>query len=106
MKDTGIRFQFRGEEMHLHKGTYAEPQTAVALRLMSEEDFGSAGKVLTPYMTASVNVGNSDPEEVAIKDYSENEGILKALVENKIVSEPLRFEQSGYVQIPICRILV
>ena len=104
MKDTGIRFQFRGQEMHLYKGTYAEPRSAVALQLYSPDpDLQNA---LTPYMTASVNVGHADPDEVAIKDYSENEGILKAMVEAGIVSEPVRTVQSGFVEIPICKVLI
>ena len=104
MKDTGIRFQFRGQEMHLHKGTYAEPRSAVALQLYSPDP--DMQNVPTPYMTASVNVGNTDPTEVAIKDYSENEGILQAMVEAGIVSEPVRTVKSGFVDIPICRLLV
>jgi hypothetical protein len=104
MKDTGIRFQFRGQEMHLHRGTYAEPRSAVALQLYSPDpDLQNA---LTPYMTASVNVGHADPNEVAIKDYSENEGILQAMVEAGIVSEPIRTVKSGFVEIPICRLLI
>ena len=43
--------------------------------------------------------------EVAIKDWSENEGILDFLVQNKIVKEPHRFVESGYVKIPICELI-
>jgi hypothetical protein len=56
--------------------------------------------------TASVNVGGLESGHIAIKDYSENEGILAWLIENKIVSKPVRFVGSGYVEIPICKLLV
>ena len=105
MIDTGIRFKFRGEEMHLYKGTYAQPRSATALRLLAI-DHDIPGKPLVPYMTVTVNVGNDDPDEVTIKDYSENEGIFEVLVENKIVSKPIRFEQTGYVRCPTCKLLI
>ena len=55
----------------------------------------------------SVNIPDADiaPDEVAIKDYSENEGMLSFLMENAIVSAPVRQEQSGYVTIPICKLI-
>lgn len=44
-------------------------------------------------------------DEVAIKDYSENEGMLNVLIAHGIVSTPLRYVQSGFVEIPICKLL-
>jgi hypothetical protein len=44
-------------------------------------------------------------DEVAIRDYSECEGTLAVLVAAGIVAPPHRHVQSGYVQIPICRLL-
>jgi hypothetical protein len=60
-----------------------------------------------PFMVASVNLPDEklENDEIAIKNYSENKGILEALIEAKIVSEPLRFVQSGFVSIPICKLL-
>ena len=52
-----------------------------AIRLVDAEDG-------MPVATASVWVGGDvrvDRDEVAIKDYSENEGMLKALIEGGIV---------------------
>jgi hypothetical protein len=105
MEDTGIRFSYKGEVMHLYKGQYTEPREAVALQLYSP-DPDIPGNPLTPFMTASVNVMNANPEEVAIKNYSENEGILDVLIANKIVSEPLRIVKQEFVEIPICKLLV
>lgn len=56
--------------------------------------------------TASVYVGPVPAGYIAIKDYSENEGILAWLIENEIVLQPKQYIPSGYVMIPICKILV
>jgi hypothetical protein len=60
----------------------------------------------TPYATATTNIEeNLEQGEVAIKDWSENEGILEFLVQNQIVKEPHRFVKSGYVKVPICELI-
>lgn len=60
----------------------------------------------TPYATATTSTQEDlESGEVAIKDWSENEGILDFLVQNKIVKEPHRFVESGYVKIPICELI-
>lgn len=57
-----------------------------------------------PYMTASVCVDGLEDDEIAIKDYSENEGIYEALVEQKVIHEAHRTVSSGFVIIPVCRL--
>jgi hypothetical protein len=60
----------------------------------------------TPYATATAVIdGKLEQGEVAIKDWSENEGILEFLIQNKIVKEPHRFVESGYVKVPICELI-
>jgi hypothetical protein len=60
----------------------------------------------TPYATATSKVEEKlEQGEVAIKDWSENEGILDFLVQNKIIKDPHRFVESGYVKIPICKLI-
>jgi len=56
-----------------------------------------------PYATASVSVPDLQADEVGIKSYSENTGVLEFLVENNIVKQPHRFVKSGYIIIPICK---
>jgi hypothetical protein len=56
-----------------------------------------------PYATASVSVPGLAQDEVGIKSYSENTGVLEFLVENNIVKQPHRFVESGYIIIPICK---
>ena len=61
----------------------------------------------SPIATASVNLPDVElaEDEVCIKDYSENEGMLDALVREGIVSETVRHVPSGFVTIPICKLL-
>ena len=75
-------------------GKYKNGQNAIELYDMEDG---------CPYAVASVAVDcHLDNNEVAIKNYSENEGILQTLVENNIVERPHRYTSSGYVKIPIC----
>lgn len=75
-------------------GKYANGQTAIQLYDMEDG---------CPYAVASVAIDTElSHNEVAIKDYSENEGILQTLIKNNIVETPHRFTSSGFVKIPIC----
>lgn len=60
----------------------------------------------SPVATATLNIKGLKDNEVAIKNYSENEGILEVLVDAGIVSAPIRYENSGYVKIPVCILLI
>jgi len=73
----------------------------VALRLM--DAYGGA-----PVTTATVNLIDEpmDADEVAIKTYSENDGMLAALIEAGIVSAPVRHVRSGWVEVPVCKLLM
>ena len=77
---------------------YANGQTAI--RLIDSADG-------MPYATATVCVEDNllKEDEVAIKDYSENAGILDSLIEANIVELPHAFIQSGFVKIPICKLV-
>lgn len=56
--------------------------------------------------TASVGLRVSvPPGYVAIKDYSENSGMLQTLVDAKIVAEPSYYVPAGFVEIPVCEVL-
>ena len=59
-----------------------------------------------PYGTASVNLREKIPSGfVAIKDYAENIGMLEALIYAKIVGQPEFYVPTGYVEVPVCKIL-
>lgn len=76
---------------------YAQPSNN-AIQLWCDDE---------PFVTASVNVSEQlAPNEVAVKDYSENTGVLSALVGSGLVSAPVRWILTGFVEIPVCRLLV
>lgn len=82
-------------ELFIEMGSYANGRPAI--QLMDAEDG-------CPYTTATVNLPDVllADNEVLIKDYSENEGILDFLVENNIVIPTDRGVQSGHVWVPVC----
>ena len=55
-------------------------------------------------IAASVNLVHEtmEADEIAIKDYSENAGVLRVLVDAGVVSAPHRFTSQ---RIPICKLL-
>ncbi len=59
------------------------------------------------WCTASVNVPDVhlDKDEVIIKNYSENEGILEALVESGYIEPTNRTAQVGRVTCRICKVI-
>jgi hypothetical protein len=57
-------------------------------------------------MTASVNLPQIilRPDQICIKDYSENTGILNELIRLNIVSQPEFYVTSGFVDVPVCQL--
>ena len=56
-----------------------------------------------PWCDATKNAPGLDHDEIAIKDYSENAGILQALYDAGYIEKPHRQEQSGFTQLEITR---
>jgi hypothetical protein len=70
---------FMGEELNVKLSKYANGQNA--MQLVDQDGM--------PFMTASVaHDVNIDDDCVIIKNYSENEGILQALIEAGIIEKP------------------
>jgi len=57
----------------------------------------------SPVATATVNIEGVElsANEVMVKDYSENKGMLRALQDSKVVGRVVDVIQSGYVDIPV-----
>lgn len=88
------------KKVSIIKTEYQSPKNIALLAVMETE----AGR--EPFGMITVNVQQElKPGRVAIKDWSENEGLLDVLVEEGIVSEPLAYIPSGFVEIPVCRLL-
>ena len=81
--------------LQIQHGTYQEGNTSMQL-IDCADGF--------PFATATVNLPGLTENEVAIKNYSENEGVLNFLLDNEIIEAPHRFVQSGFVNIPVCRL--
>lgn len=93
----GKVYNYKGYVCELVFKKYLNGQ--VALQLESVED----GLV----STATVAVDERIEEGyVAIKDYSENEGMLDFLIEEGIVEESEYILSYGYVNIPVCKLLI
>jgi hypothetical protein len=62
---------------------------------------------LERWTTASVNLVDVEigPNQVAIKNYSENAGVLKALQAAGIVGAPTFYASTNFVNIPVCPII-
>jgi len=84
--------KFRNQELHLQFGRY-QHTNMVALQLYTSDG--------SPYMTASFNpveVPDTDTTRlIAIKDWSENEGIEKALLDNNVFEKFVKSIPTGYV---------
>ena len=77
------------------------PNGRPAIQLIDVTDGG-------PYTTATINLPEVrlGKDEVIIKDYSENAGVLEGLVNSGIVQLTGRSVESGYITAPICKLLV
>jgi hypothetical protein len=69
----------------------------VALQLVDEEG---------PVATATVNLPDAPlgKNEVCVKDWSENEGMLRSLVAAGVVKPTGKTIRSGFVEVPVCEL--
>lgn len=88
---------FHGTKLNIEFGQYHNRNFAIRL---VERDTGE------PYMTATVNMVDEELEddEVIIKDYSENVGILYELITSGYVERPHRYVGVGKVRCGVCRL--
>ena len=88
--------EYKGLAMSLSVSRYADNER-IAL-LLKEPD----GQLYT-VCSSNLPAEEMAEDEVAIKSYSENEGILDMLIQNNVVSHPVRYAHSGHVELPICK---
>ena len=89
--------EFRGWSCTLKVGRYANGRIAIQLVDALDGD---------PVAVATVNVPEEhlEEDEVVIKDYSENEGMLNALRKAGIIGGVMRRVQTGYVMSPVVKL--
>ena len=101
MKEFKLKSPSTGETVQvvINLSKYDNGRTAIQLL---QKDLDMA--MYTPYAVATVNLSHVllADNEVLIKDYSENEGMLDFLTKNNIVSFTPNGVQSGYVWVPVC----
>ena len=89
-----LKVNFLNEECWVYVDRYENGQ--MHIQLISNE---------MPFATASVAINyDLGKDEVAIKNYSENTGIVDALIEANIIRERVGSIFQGYVQIPIFKL--
>ena len=90
--------KFLGEELTPVIGEYANGQTSI--QLIDQDGM--------PFMTASVAIDHEmvevGPDDVIIKNYSENEGILPELFYAGIIEEPHRAFSYNFVTLYVCKL--
>ena len=98
-EENEIIVDFNGDNCYVEKSSYGNGQ--IRIQLYDVEDG-------MPYATASVALEGVKlaSDEVAIKDYSENRGILEALINGGVISQPIKEARTGHVVVPICRVLI
>lgn len=92
-----MRCKFKDWECGLKFGLHANGGTAIQLISLQEPfDLIAIATKNLPIKLLSI--------EVAIKDYSENEGMLQALIDAGVVHPPHKYYKTEYVVFPICEI--
>lgn len=92
-------------DVHIHEYT-ANKQSAIELIIAdTEHNQGRSSEPGEPMCMATVCLPGYpfEKRETAIKDYSENEGMLASLIAAGIVEETGKTTRSGFVDIPIVR---
>ena len=91
--------KFKQWECSLAFGEYQNGRTILFL---------NDNATLEDVLCASVNLPDEaiGSNEIAIKNYSENEGVLDVLIEYKVVSKPKRYVNLTHVSVPICELLM
>ena len=95
--------KFKPKVMH-----YLNGRASVQYEMLSEDEpFKSMG-VIEVACIATLNLPEEDlePDEVIIKDYSENEGIYDCMLKAGHIGPALRYVNSGFIKAPVCKLLL
>lgn len=93
------KIKFKHWNCILVQGYYSNNR--IALQLIDEED-------RSPVAKCTVNLPDEPlaEDEVAIKNWSENKGILEVLIDARIISPPHRTVKTGHCVADICYLLI
>lgn len=94
--------QFKKWSCHVHKGVHNDGTTSLTLT-----DVHTGEPVASPtYPARPLLPGALKPGFILLKDYSENEGMLEALVSQGVVEDMKLPVPSGYVNLWLCKVLI
>ncbi len=82
---------------------YMNNRLAVEYMGMDEEMGGMISECIA---TVNIPDENIEPDEVIIKDYSENEGIYECMLEAGHIGPVIRYAESGFIMAPVCKLLL
>jgi len=96
MKDTNTIIYFKGFKLSMRVKTYPMWPKNTAIVLTDTEDD-------IPFCTATINTDQEMPlNTVVIKNYSENRGILEALIEAGVIETPFMSQSVGNTTADVC----
>lgn len=104
------KVKFRDWDCKLEFGTYANGRTAITLVASRTHDEDPDMMVFEgePIATATTNIPEADvaDDEVIIKNWSENKGILESLTKAFIIAEPHALIHTHSEDALLCKLLV
>lgn len=99
-----MKIKFGKWNCNLVKARYENNRIALVLE---NADYPEHDDDPSPIATATVNLPEYPlaDDEVIIKDYSENKGMLQCLMNYKIIGPPVVIIHGPFVDFPVCKIL-
>jgi len=88
---------YQGYKVHVTMGAYANGRPAILLQDYKTFDQLAVGSVNLPDF-------NIDNDSVAIKNYSENIGMLDFLIDYGVIEEPFMYIEQGWAKFPVCKL--
>ena len=89
-------YKFRDTEVYVRVKTHIVPNRIELIEVETGQPYAIA--------TSALDELKMVEGYVAVKDYSENTGMLRFLIDNDIVEPPVTFLKQGFVDFPICKI--
>lgn len=104
--EQSMQMRFNNWNCNVIRQEYQNGRTAIQLVAACEDSENDIYEG-DPIASATVNIptANLSSDEVLVKDYSENEGMLEALIAANIVEPTGRFVNSGFVSLPVCKVI-
>lgn len=93
-----ITVKFKRWNCRIERGTYNNGRIALELVDIKNDE---------PVLVATLNIPEAIimKDEVIIKNYGENEGVLEVLIQANIISAPIGYVFTGLVLSSVCKLL-